>query len=217
MKSIHAMLGRLTAAASALALAAVIVGGAYGAAHPTAVEAASTAQRDSSYVGEVSGIDAFVGIVSNGSRVTAYVCDSETIAEWFRGAVTGDTVELTSAGGARLVAQLSGDTASGTFHTVDGREFAFSASLTTGRDSAGLYRAVRPMEGSDAVGGWIVRSDGSLRGAIVHNGEINPSPSFVIFASSISTDRDDGAGSKSLAVILPGFGMFSADRLDVTL
>ena len=61
---------------------------------PASSPAKSTAARG--FVGTVRGTHAFVGVAVSGSHVTAYVCDSKRIAQWFTGSLHAATVTLTS-------------------------------------------------------------------------------------------------------------------------
>lgn len=49
------------------------------------------------YDGTVRGTHAFVAVVTHGSRVTAYVCDSQAIAQWFKGSLKAGKATLTPA------------------------------------------------------------------------------------------------------------------------
>ena len=115
------------------------------------------------WAGKVEGTDAFIGIVSNGKDVMAYVCDGKTISQWFQGQVNGDKLDL-SAGNAKLQTQLTRDTTSGSVTLANG-QFKFTATRTTG--DAGLYRSDETINNEKWVGGWIVLNDGQLRGANV--------------------------------------------------
>lgn len=53
-------------------------------------------------------------------EVNAYVCDGSSVSEWFKGSAQGNSLDLTSKGGARLVAELSQGSASGAFTPAGG-------------------------------------------------------------------------------------------------
>jgi hypothetical protein len=129
--------------------------------------ASPTAGTVRSFAGQVAGSDAFIAIAASQDKMMAYVCDGKndqvSISEWFRGSISGDTFDLTSAGGAHLKGKLA-DSASGTVALTDGRELSFSAQAT--QAPAGLYRAEQTVAGTSYVGGWIVLSDQQQRGAL---------------------------------------------------
>jgi serine/threonine-protein kinase len=130
-----------------------------------------------SFVGKVDGSDAFIAIVlhTNG-EVTAYVCDSAIISEWFKGSVTGSSLDLTNASGARLTADLAADSFNGTFTLAGGSALNFS--VTEEDQPAGLYRGEDTVDGVDLVAGWIVLPDGDQRGAVSGGGRTVPAPTF---------------------------------------
>ncbi len=114
--------------AALLALALALLAGCGGAASvPGEEQKAEAAQgADSSpytgnFAGEVPGTNAFVAVVvDNDNHALAYVCDGRggeggepfewSVTEWFTGAVAQDgSLDLTSAGGASLSAEVTGD------------------------------------------------------------------------------------------------------------
>jgi hypothetical protein len=109
--------------------------------------------------------------VSNGRNARAYVCDGESVAEWFSGEVNDGALDLLSAGGARLQATLGATGASGSFTPAGGAAAAFTAEAVSA--PAGLYRAEENVDGAQYVGGWIVLPDGQTQGAIKAVGD-NP-------------------------------------------
>lgn len=122
------------------------------------------AMGGSSFAGVIPDTNQFVAVVSNGQNARAYVCDGETVAEWFNGTVNDGALDLVSAGGARLQASLGETVASGTFTQVGGTAVAFTAEPVSA--PAGLYRAEENIDGVEYVGGWIVLPDGRVQGAI---------------------------------------------------
>ena len=121
-----------------------------------------------SFVGRVLSSDAFVAVVTDGRRATAYVCDGKpgdrgaVIGERFDGTVTADRLNVVSAGGARLTATLGKRAVDGSIRLArEGKQLEFRAVPASGR--AGYYRS----EGSDAQAGdaaWIVLASGEQRG-----------------------------------------------------
>lgn len=119
------------------------------------------------YVGTVRGTHAFVAVVTSGSRVTAYVCDSKKIAQWFKGSVKAGKATLTSSAGYLLRVTIAHGKASGSVRLpgVHGAVHGFSAARD--RKAAGLYRGVKTVAGKRYVGGWILLPDGRQRGEVV--------------------------------------------------
>jgi hypothetical protein len=87
----------------------------------------------------LDGSDAFVAVVAyKNCQVTAYVCDSAMISEWFRGSADGTSINLTNANGAHLTADLAADSFDGTFTLAGGSALNFTVSAAD--QPAGLYR-----------------------------------------------------------------------------
>ena len=131
---------------------------------------AGQAPAKGTFVGKVDGTDAYVAIVSDGSRVLGYVCDSKKLSRWIDVATIHDgKATLSSRSGDDLGdASLSTGRVSGTI-VVAGRSHAFRAVPASGR--AGLYRAARVDRTDGKLGeneveaGWIVLPDGTQRGS----------------------------------------------------
>ena len=121
----------------------------------------------SGYVGMLSGTRAFVGVVERGSRVTAYVCDSARIAQWFEGTVSAGRSKITSRGGYVLQVRFGHGRATGSFR-FPGKAGALHH-FTAARDArpAGLWRGSKTVDGKTFVGGWIILPDGRQRGEIL--------------------------------------------------
>lgn len=129
-----------------------------------------------SYVGTVQGTAAFVGVVVDGSRVLAYVCDgtpgdpqgtAPSIQAWFNGPSDGDAVDVRQAAG-RLMVQLTGSAMAGTLTLADGRTLPVSGTPVQG--DAGLYRAEASGSAGRGVAGWILAADGQQRGGFGGDG-----------------------------------------------
>jgi uncharacterized membrane protein YgcG len=94
-------------------------------------------------VGEAPDADAFVAVVAdvpeggNERQVKAYLCDGQSVSDWFTGSVVGNDLSLSSDSGAQLEAQLTSNTANGTITDPNGDPVSFEAPLATG--IAGLY------------------------------------------------------------------------------
>jgi hypothetical protein len=90
--------------------------------------------------------EAFVALVATGTeeegeaqwQVRAYLCDGQSINEWFNeGSVEGTELDLRAEGGPRLLGSLASEAATGTITLDDGESFTFTADLASG--VAGLY------------------------------------------------------------------------------
>jgi hypothetical protein len=124
-----------------------------------------------SWVGEISGTNVFVGIASNGKELLAYVCDGQTISQWFHGKAGVDNLDLI-AGKLELTANNNTLQASLTKASVTGsvkignQFFKFKALRATG--DAGLYRAEETINNDAHLSGWVVLRNGQLRGVQVN-------------------------------------------------
>jgi hypothetical protein len=133
------------------------------------------------FVGSVEGTDAFIGIVTDGDRLIAYVCDGADtgIADFYTGAAhdaaagmltlktdDGPDVLTLATDAARLPGLAgSGNSLTGSFVMADGVSHAFSAELASGPGA--LYRTDETMaDGTDAEGGWVVLNSGDVRGSL---------------------------------------------------
>ena len=125
----------------------------------------------------MDGTDAFISVILHtDGTVTAYVCDSAAISEWFKGSVNGSSLDLTNADGARLTADLAADSFTGTFTPSSSSPLTFSAEQAD--QPAGLYRGEDTVDGVDLVAGWIVLPDGDQRGAVSGGGRVVSAPVF---------------------------------------
>jgi hypothetical protein len=119
------------------------------------------------YVGRVRGSDAFVAIVKDGRDVAGYVCDNGTISRWVQPTrLRHDRASLTAGvTGQHLGSvQLSRRSARGTV-LLGAQQIAFSARQAAGR-KAGLFAGVTKQANRVLVAGWIVRPNGTQRGAV---------------------------------------------------
>jgi len=186
---------RITRALAAVALAGLVVGATAGSAGAAPAKAKTVS---GTFVGTVSGTDAYVGVVaakakSGGSRaVLAYVCDGQQRADWFTAKVTGNHATLKAKNGDRLTVALTTSQASGTLTLADGTRQAFTA--TPGARPAGLYQAVTKTSGKQYLGGWVLLPDGTQRGAIKLATSVVANPTLS-FTNPISTFNVPGVGS----------------------
>jgi hypothetical protein len=97
-------------------------------------------------------------------QVTVYVCDSDQVSIWVRGAMEGTGATLVS-DHIRVALVVDGGTASGYVVLAEGQDQPFEAAVASG--DAGLYRAEEALGDLIAIGSWIVLHDGRQRGIIV--------------------------------------------------
>jgi hypothetical protein len=166
----------LTAALVGAGLA-LISGGSGEAPAPARADASSEAPAATTYVGRVAGTRALIGLIEDGRRIRAYVCDSRTIASWFLGSLRNGRAALTATvGRARLTLALSRGRAEGAV-TIAARRHRFVALPATGK--AGLYRGtLSAPDGSPLAAGGIVLPSGAKAGAVVRPGTAAPLPGF---------------------------------------
>jgi len=156
------------------------------------------------YAGTVAGTNAFIGVAVGKSGLTAYVCDSKGLAEWFRGAPGAMTI--TSAHGYRLNLRVADGKVTGTlsFPGAGGAVHSFAAPQVEA--PAGLYRGTTTVTGSKYVGGWILLPDGRQRGTVISGGtvvaspDVNPAKSVVSFEAK-TPPKDPGKGTVVIAII----------------
>ena len=125
------------------------------------------------FVGRFSGLDAFVGIVTRGSDVAAYVCDGAgnniSVADWFTGKVSKGGFDLALDEGRRLTGTINPDAVIvGVLRTSAGDTFVYQAPRARG--AARLIRADGTLANVGYTAGWIVLSDGEQRGGIQSRG-----------------------------------------------
>lgn len=97
---------------------------------------------------------------TDGQQVIAYLCDGTAVhlsmAEWFKGSVTQQTIDLTNAHGSHLTATLTPHAVTGTITLKDGRSSPLNAPLIADPGHAyGLYRSEQTIQGVPYLGGWI--------------------------------------------------------------
>jgi transposase-like protein len=101
---------------------------------------------DGSFVGEVSGTEAFVAVVAEPAgdkqqsrrEVQIYLADGRRLSEWFVGSISDNSfVAKSDDGDAEAKGKLSPDSVAGTVELPDGKTARFTASRPAG--AAGLY------------------------------------------------------------------------------
>lgn len=139
----------------------------------------SVDQRE--FVGTVAGDpDLYVAVILFSAEGTdyagAYFCDGASRAELFLGS-GGSDLELTSRRDGQLTATVEDGTVTGTATLGDGSEVEFSTSEVPADGAAGLYAVTGEedpsLEGTD-YGAWIVLPDGTQRGNIQLNNQLQP-------------------------------------------
>jgi hypothetical protein len=145
---------------AALALASLC--GLPGCADKTAISTTAALAPRGTFVGKVSGTDAYIAIVNDGSEVSAYICDGKKIGEWFHG-TPGQEIKLRSADGTELDATITADGVAGTVRLASDAPVDFDAKPATG--AGGLYRTQADYgDGKALLAGWIVLPSGDQRG-----------------------------------------------------
>ncbi len=126
--------------------------------------ASSEAAAEQTFVGKVDGSDTFVAIVTDGTRVLAYLCDGKAVWNYLDGTATATSVRAAEPGAATAIeATVSGTVVSGTVVLDDGGSpRPFTAELATG--GAGFFRRAAKAEGSVSNGAWIRLPTGEVRG-----------------------------------------------------
>ncbi len=123
-----------------------------------------------SFVGRVANSSAFISIVTNGTDARAYMCDGTpdghlTIAEWFKGKQSGDTVDLESLSGiAHLNAHIASSAATGSVTLPGVSDLTFSAPPAQGAGGYYLYKYIHG--GVLRWAGWIVLNTGEQVGSM---------------------------------------------------
>lgn len=135
----------------------------------------SAVSETKTFVGRVTGSRAYIGISLKGNHVIVYVCDgdgprkrAQSTSEWFRGAVRGQQIALTSRKGARLTARIDGDRVAGTVRLPDGTSLSFVAVAARGK-ARFLWGAIPFSRSGKLAAGWIRLADRSERGTFVNS------------------------------------------------
>lgn len=142
------------------------------AATPAATPTRDTARATgviSSSVGQVAKSDLFIGFITDGFKVTAYICDGVKTSQWLSGTLSGDSLDAKAPTGMRLQASLApGGTGvfTGTLAMPDGKVMDFTTVDASKSEKAGLYSAAGTANGKPYSLGVIVLPDGQLRGVL---------------------------------------------------
>jgi hypothetical protein len=126
------------------------------------------------YLGAVSGTQALLGIVLDGTQVRAYICDGTpsrlaTLAEWFTGQVSEGLVQASSTDQqAQLTAQFTNQNASGTLRLASGRVYLFSIPQVPTTAQVGVFEGTALIAGQRSHAGWLRLAGGDQRGAATY-------------------------------------------------
>jgi hypothetical protein len=139
-----------------------------------------------SFVGEVHGTSAFIGIAfpgntiptegpDEGMEVIVFITDGDpnqmglrgAYGEWFRGSINeeGAIDSLESDLGVEIWGPVTERTSTGTVRFEEDAIFSYRADLVTEDTNAGLYRQEGEVEGIGYTAGWIVLPDGRIHGS----------------------------------------------------
>jgi hypothetical protein len=179
---------RLPVLIVAVLMLLAISGGTASAATPARTAAAAVTGEFAGNAGHLAGI----GLSTNGRRVIAYLCNGKrrhiSLAQWFRGPVTRNHIDITNAKGTRLAATATAHAITGTVTLKDGRSAHFTARVITHPGHYhyyGLFRSEETFKGVHYLGGWIFVPR-RLVGAPAGTPRTQPGPPFL--------PRDGGAG-----------------------
>jgi hypothetical protein len=124
------------------------------------------------YAGRSAGNEVTVAVAVKAGRAVAYICDGKQVEAWLQGDLTGATLTLTGANGARITGTVDERGSLGTV-AVGGREWPYSAKAVAAPQ--GLYQGRSDVRGVAAKIGWIVLPDGQV-GISTSGGESRPAP-----------------------------------------
>jgi len=184
---------------------------------PTAAPtAAAAALVKGEFVGDAGQL-AGIALSTNGQQVIAYLCNGSyqhvSLAEWFKGPVTGSGIDITNAHGAHLVATVSAQAITGTVTLKDDTSAPFTARLLPAPGRIyGLFRSEETFKGVRYLGGWILGppASGTLTSSVFflptgvrHGGIINVRTGALIVSPPLHN---------LVSVTVPGLGTFRLNR-----
>ena len=132
------------------------------------------------FVGKLDGLDAFIGIGTDGYTVTAYVCDgaNNSLGDNFQGTIdqasdgvltlqasNGDLLSLNVDQTSIADAFVPDGNITGALTTADGSSYTFSTEAAVAPGGLFLANPQTMPDGSTADGGWVVLNDGEVRGS----------------------------------------------------
>lgn len=173
-----------TTALPVLAILAALAGGCGSSSKSSSTPATSSNTPakavPATFVGKVSGTNAYIGMVANSSpKLAVYICDGagNKIGDFFHGSIphgsshttlkTTDssdtlTINVSQSQLQKLVA--TGGTVTGTWNQAGGARHSFTAQAA--HPPAALWAEDETVNGTARHGKWIVLNDGSVRGSI---------------------------------------------------
>src|SRR3954452_3660705 len=120
------------------------------------------------YVGTVSGSDAFIAISKDARKIGGYLCDEGKVSRWLEDKVlhNGRAPLVGGTTGKRLGSvKVAGRVATGRIAVSGSTMHTFRAVRVEGR-KAGLFFGVGKQKDRILVAGWILRPNGTQRGAV---------------------------------------------------
>ncbi len=132
---------------------------------PSAVTTTTTtALTTGEFVGDAGNL-AGIALSTNGQQIIAYLCNGTdkhvSLAEWFKGPMTNNSIDITNAHDARLVAVVNAQAIIGTVTLHDGQLSPFTARLLPDPGNQyGLFRSEETFNGVRYLGGWIFNPNG---------------------------------------------------------
>ena len=181
--------------------------------------ATSVSDVKGDFAGVTNSFD-FISLSTEGPLLIAYACDGTPthhimVAQWFKGVVTNNVVNLTAKDGAHLVASLSAQSASGTVTLANGKSFSFTTHTLASQKDTGLFRSEQTVRGMRFLAGWILPPGAPApptnlvgKAAITQGGGIINEQTGALLPAPVLTSQDIAAGQ----VMVPGLGMFPLTR-----
>ena len=208
----------ITAILLSLTLLLAACGGSTSSSTPTTTPT-TTSDVKGDFAGVTNSVD-FISLSTEGPVLIAYACDGTPthrimVAQWFKGEVTNNVVNLTAKGGAHLVASLSAQSASGTVTLANGKSFSFTTHTLASQKDTGLFRSEQTVRGVHFLAGWILPPGAPApptnlvgKAAITQGGGIINEQTGALLPAPVLTSQDIAAGQ----VMVPGLGMFPLTR-----
>ena len=148
--------------------------------HGQGIPAAHAQIQADTFVGTMDGLDAFIGVGSDGYNVTAYICDgsNNNLGDNFSGTVdqaSNGVLTLQAVNGDLLTLNFDQTTidsvfapdggVTGTLTNAAGSSYTFSTEAAVAPGGLFLANSQTVADGSAADGGWVVLNDGEVRGS----------------------------------------------------
>ena len=204
----------ITAILLLLTLLLAACGGSTSSSTPTTTPT-TTPDVKGDFAGVTNSFD-FISLSTDGPVLVAYACDGTSthhimVAQWFKGVVTNNVVNLTAKDGAHLVASLRAQSASGTVTMANGKSFSFTTHTLGSQKDTGLFRSEQTVRGVPFLAGWILPPNAPApptnlagKAATSQGGGIINEQTGALLPAPVLTSEDIAAGQ----VMVPGLGMF---------